>query len=288
VRARVIELGGGPLTAIGRAVRNACQVSDILFDAARDRRSLAVQVRDRLLRAIHTEEFPSGAQLPGEHELAERLAVGRSTVREALRLLERDGLIDVVRGRGRYVSALARFRAERPVTEFESVTEMLAGLGYEVRNRVLDVDFQPAGSRWRSVFGIGSRDRVAVLERLRMHKDEVLIYSVNVLDARLAPDELDAPEWQGSIIDLLARRGAQVVSSAATIAAVPLPKTARSLVGDAAGQPWLCITETCVTGDGRAVLHATDFHRGDIFAFHVVRKRTEAPVELPSKRRSKS
>jgi GntR family transcriptional regulator len=254
---------------------------------ARDRRSLAVQVRDRLARAIHAEELPPGAQLPGEYELADRLAVGRSTVREALRLLEREGLIDVVRGRGRYVSALARFRADRPVTEFESVTEMLSGLGYEVRNRVLSVRFERAGSRWAPVFGLAARDRVVVLDRLRMHKDEVLIYSVNVLDSRVVPDDLEAPEWRGSVVELLAGRGAQVVSSAATISATSLPASARSVLSEVGERPWLCIEETCVTGDGRAVLHATDFHRGDIFMFHVVRSRSETRLDLSSTKRRK-
>jgi GntR family transcriptional regulator len=263
-------------------------MSDNSLAIVRDRRSLALQVRDRLVRAIRAHELPPGAQLPGEYELAERLAVGRSTVREALRLLEREGLIDVVRGRGRYVSALARFRAERPVTEFESVTEMLSGLGYEVRNRVLSIRFERAGARWGPVFGIGARDMVVVLERLRMHKDDVLIYSVNVLDARVVPDDHEAPEWQGSVIELLAKRGAHVVSSAATIAASFLPESVQSVLPEAGEQPWLCITETCVTGDGRAVLHATDFHRGDIFMFHVVRNRSGSNLDLSSTKRRKS
>jgi GntR family transcriptional regulator len=260
-------------------------MSDISLRVSRDRRSLAVQVRDQLVDAIRVEKLLPGSQLPGEHELAERLAVGRSTIREALRLLERDGLVDVVRGRGRFVSALARFRAERPVTEFESVTEMLSGLGYVVRNRVLDIRLEPAGRTWSSLFGIGSRDQVVVLERLRMHEDEVLIYSINVLDSRLVPGSLDGREWQGSVIELLASRGARVVSSAATIAATKLPEAARVTLAGLTEEPWLCITETCVTDDGRVVLHATDFHRGDIFAFHVVRQRSEGPPSSTSTNR---
>jgi GntR family transcriptional regulator len=119
-----------------------------------------------------------------------------------------------------------------------------------------------------------------------MHEDEVLIYSINVLDSRLAPGSFDGPEWQGSVIELLASRGAKVVSSAATIAATKLPETARMTLSGLSDEPWLCITETCVTDDGRVVLHATDFHRGDIFAFHVVRQRSEGPPSsTPTTRR---
>jgi GntR family transcriptional regulator len=88
------------------------------------------------------------------------------------------------------------------------------------------------------------------------------------------------------VIELLASRGAKVVSSAATIAATKLPETARTTLSGLSDEPWLCITETCVTDDGRVVLHATDFHRGDIFAFHVVRQRSEGPPSsTPTTRR---
>jgi GntR family transcriptional regulator len=247
-----------------------------------------VQVREELVRAIRAGELPPGSQLPGEHELAERLAVGRSTIREALRLLQRDGLIDLVRGRGRYVSALARFRADRPITEFESVTEMLAGLGYEVENRVLTVRCEPAGEERGALFGLRDSDPVVVLERFRMHGDEVLIYSIDVIDARVAPESFTPEVWLGSVLELLRSHGANVVSSAASIDAAQLPKGPRRLVPELAKLPWLRITETCVTDDARAVLHATDYHRGDIFAFNVVRRRSDAAPDLRATNRRRT
>jgi GntR family transcriptional regulator len=60
------------------------------------------------------------------------------------------------------------------------------------------------------------------------------------------------------------------VSSAAHIRAVPPPE---AVAREGQHAPWLLITETCVTGNGRSVLFARDYHRGDVFAFHVVRRR---------------
>lgn len=47
---------------------------------------------------IISRRLPIGAQLPSETELMSEYQVGRVTVREALRLLERDGLVEVRRG----------------------------------------------------------------------------------------------------------------------------------------------------------------------------------------------
>src|SRR4051794_9999385 len=54
-----------------------------------------VQVRD----AILSGEVPEGERLPNERDLAERFAVGRPTVREALRSLEALGIVEIRAGR---------------------------------------------------------------------------------------------------------------------------------------------------------------------------------------------
>ena len=265
-------------------------MSDMLLKpgAPRDRRPLSAQVRDRLEDAIREGDLRPGARLPGEHELAERLAIGRSTLREALRLLEQDGVIEVRHGKGRFVSALAALKAERPVTEFESVTEMLAGLGYTVRNRVLRLEVVRATAKQARELQLERGRSVIALERLRLHGDEPLIYSVNIIDRQLVPGELDEHDWSSSVLELLAAFGFNVVSSAATIGAQPLPEKGPAMLADLANEPWLCITETCVTDEGRPVLHAVDYHRGDIFAFHVVRQRSGGRTSPQARRRRRT
>ena len=250
-------------------------MSDILDGLVqRDRRPLASQVRDGIAAAIRAGELRPGEQMPGEHELAERFAVGRSTLREALRLLERDGLVDVFHGRGRFVSPLAGLRADRPVTEFESVTEMLEGLGYTVTNRVLRVAEAEATDVQAAGLALAPGDPIVLLERLRLAGGEPLIYSVNAIDRRLVQGALSEHDWTGSVIALLAGLGARVVSSTAAISAARLPRSAAKRMSARAGEPWLCVTESCVCDDGRVALHAVDYHRGEHFAFNVIRRRS--------------
>src|SRR4051812_36322289 len=58
----------------------------------------------RLLGLIASGEIAGGEPLPSERELVERFGVGRSSVREALRMLESKGLIHQ-KGKGRFVAA---------------------------------------------------------------------------------------------------------------------------------------------------------------------------------------
>jgi len=57
-------------------------------------------VVDQMRRALELGQFRPGDRLPTERELSEMLDVSRTTVRAAVAVLEREGLIAVRRGRG--------------------------------------------------------------------------------------------------------------------------------------------------------------------------------------------
>jgi GntR family transcriptional repressor for pyruvate dehydrogenase complex len=73
---------------------------------------IAGQVRDLILAG----RLRPGDRLPAERELAGRLRVGRSALREALRVMESLGIIEVRPGRGTFVAGLSRVRRRDPLT----------------------------------------------------------------------------------------------------------------------------------------------------------------------------
>jgi GntR family transcriptional repressor for pyruvate dehydrogenase complex len=55
---------------------------------------------EQLATTIRLGVYPRGSMLPPERELAERLHVSRSTLREAMAALREAGLVETTRGRG--------------------------------------------------------------------------------------------------------------------------------------------------------------------------------------------
>jgi len=68
-------------------------------------RRLYRQIADQIRTLIRSGEFPAGARLPPERDLARQLGVSRPSVREALIALEVEGLVEVRIGSGIYVQA---------------------------------------------------------------------------------------------------------------------------------------------------------------------------------------
>ena len=71
------------------------------------------------LRSLIKEEgIKTGERLPSERELVERLQVGRSTIREALRSLEILGLIETRRGEGTFLADFGKHQLVEVLAEF--------------------------------------------------------------------------------------------------------------------------------------------------------------------------
>ncbi|MFI8308559.1 FadR/GntR family transcriptional regulator [Streptomyces sp. NPDC085927] len=69
------------------------------------RSALSEQVIAVLRAQITSGEWPVGSRIPTEPELVEQLGVARNTVREAVRALAHNGLLDIRQGSGTYVVA---------------------------------------------------------------------------------------------------------------------------------------------------------------------------------------
>ena len=75
-----------------------------------ERTSLSEVVAQHLQSQIQSGAYQLEQQLPSEHELTREFGVGRSSIREAIRKLENNGMVRVQQGLGTFVIALSPVR----------------------------------------------------------------------------------------------------------------------------------------------------------------------------------
>ncbi len=73
------------------------------MDSLIHKKSLAEEVAERLQKQIATGHYKIGEKLPTEPQLMTSFGVGRSTIREAIKLLSNLGLLNVQQGLGTFV-----------------------------------------------------------------------------------------------------------------------------------------------------------------------------------------
>ena len=94
----------------------------------RDAATLRLLVEDKLRTAIASGYFKPGQRLI-ERELCEQIGVGRTSIREALRQLEAEGLVTTIPHRGPEVSSITADEA-RQLYEVRALLESFAGQAF--------------------------------------------------------------------------------------------------------------------------------------------------------------
>ncbi|UQX00374.1 FCD domain-containing protein [Streptomyces sp. RerS4] len=98
---------------------------------------------EQILQVVRLGLVPGGERLPPERELAERMGISRVTLREVLKVLQDQGLVEA--RRGRYGGTFVLARPDTPA----------GGAEEELRRRVAGVDIEDV-LRFREVLEVGA------------------------------------------------------------------------------------------------------------------------------------
>jgi GntR family transcriptional regulator len=222
-------------------------------------------------QSLADRNLKPGDQLPTEDELATEFEVSRSTLREALRLLEQDGLLEVRHGNGRYLSYLPV--VERPITRLEGTTELLRSMGYRVSDRVLSISVGLPTPEEALALRLDPAAEVIHLERVRFQDTEPLTYSTDAIPRSLVPGPIANYDWSQPLHQLLDSMGHPTAAANTQIRAATLPRNVAREVGFPIDIPCLVLIQTIVSRSQEFLIYAHDYLRGDHFSYDVRRVR---------------
>ncbi|MDO4322336.1 MAG: FadR/GntR family transcriptional regulator [Lachnospiraceae bacterium] len=74
--------------------------------------SVVQQVEEEIKKYILNDKVQIGDKLPSEKVFCEELSIGRGSVREALRLLQAKGMVEIIQGKGAFVSRKEEINSE--------------------------------------------------------------------------------------------------------------------------------------------------------------------------------
>jgi GntR family transcriptional regulator len=242
------------------------------------RPSLANQVMADLRQAIASGAFGTNGQLPSEPTLSQQLGVSRPTVREAIAVLEQEGLVIRRHGLGTFVMS-AVVGLPNILNVNTGITDMIRAAGKDPATSQVVVETTVADERIARQLGIDRGMSVAVIKRIRTADDQPVALTrdfirLDELTARgVLPDGLEAfVEGEDSLYSCLTKIGISITYGVARV----LPARVTDDLAEALALPpdadLLLLEQTDYNSAGSPLLFSEEYLVPGPLAIYVFRR----------------
>ncbi|MEI6666681.1 MAG: GntR family transcriptional regulator [Acidobacteriota bacterium] len=247
---------------------------------------LYYQLANLLSEKIVSQELRTGDRLPTEVELVEQYGISRITVRQALRLLEEEGLIRREVGRGTFVTEYRPFIGGLKV---EGSLQDVISLGQNPA-KVLSVTTVKATADDADKLGIPLGSSIVRATRIRLYRGEPYSHIVNDLPAEIGRRFRKA-DWKGVVLKFIEEKLKLPLRDAEeTVRASLADARLARLLNTKVGAPLLAVERVVRTDHGRVVERVRIHYRSDLYAMKVHLSRGDKPEgrwSFAPKRKSK-
>jgi GntR family transcriptional regulator len=244
----------------------------MLKSARTERKTLTEIAEQELRQAITAGTFRPGSQLPTEADLCEMLGVSRTVVREALRVLEDDGLISRRHGVGTFVR-------NRPILKNLNfnfgITEMIESAGFQAGTSHLAILKGIADQEKAEQLRVPEGTPLITVERVRTADGRPVVYSLDTLTEALIQQSGVDPQvlLTESIYQVLQTSLGNVIEYGVArllpVAAPPHVTEKLQLPQDAIT---LYIVQTDYNSVDEPLVYSCEYHLPDAFDFLVWRR----------------
>lgn len=232
---------------------------------------LYYQVMRVLKEQIMSGGYPPGGQLPSESDLTETFGVSRVVVRQGLQLLEDEGLIERIKGKGTFVS---RDTDRDQTPRLSGYIEDLIRIGLAMEIRTLDLRLVKATGELAQVFDLSEDADLFFFKRLRMVDGRpfsvIHNYVPYEIGRLISPKELE----EYPLMQLIETRGGTVIDWASEVfQATAADEEHAELLGIDLMAPVLKMILTAYSASGTAVNLAHVYYRSDRYNYRGYLKR---------------
>ena len=220
---------------------------------------IAQTLRERIVAGGHGP----GQRLDNQRSLAREFGVTLMTLRQALDLLERDGLITRRHGLGTFV---ARPSIDYDILHLRALAGDLSALGEDVVTRFVRSYTTVADRRVAEPLGLRERASVFVLERLRLVDGEPVSFQASYLPAAVGDEVSKADLAVTPLRQVLAfKLGIEITAARETVSAVALERRAARELGCRPGTAAFRSDRISTGADGAPIVYDRVFIPGDRF-----------------------
>jgi GntR family transcriptional regulator len=221
---------------------------------------------------ILSGRYGRGEKIPTEAELVAEYGLSRITVRQALGILEEEGLIHRRAGQGTFVGEEL---PSRPDPELQGTLDNLAPTGSRTTAKLLDLRRVSAGPRDAKLLGVTQGDPLVSCTRVRCRGHEPFGLLAHLLPEALGARITRAYLRKGSVRGFLEEKlGLRLCEAEQTILSTLADATLARVLCTRVGGPLLLVRRVLLADDGRAVECLRSYYRGESYGLSADLTRT--------------
>ncbi|MGI6541276.1 MAG: GntR family transcriptional regulator [Bacillota bacterium] len=230
--------------------------------------ALYIGIASQLKNDIVRGAFPDN-RLPTEEELSQRFGVSRNTIREALSMLEMDGLITRRQGVGTFIERDKVHVGSRTI----GFTESMRLAGRNPGTLMMSFDWEPADQHMSGMLDMRVGEAMGVLKRVRSLDGVPAYYQIERLPAHVIGEDFDPDAMGESLFEYLNKqRDIEVGGSEFSLRATVPNRVIASILGMDIGLPLLMIEDLYRSREDKPLLWSVNYYRSDLYCFRAVER----------------
>ena len=236
----------------------------------KDKHESPYQRLQRELGAVINSAEP-GTKLPTEPDLAAQMGVSRSTLREAMRSFEAQGLLIRRQGAGTFVVGKSGV-FETGIEVLESLETMAARLDLKISMGQNEIENIPADEKLAKVFKVRRNTMLVHVSRVMHSEGRSIAFLQDILPRNILSMKELEQGFTGSVLDMLIRRGKPKLGKSFTeINAVSAPSHVARALEIQRGDVLLMFEADLFDMGDKALDHSLSYFLPGYFRFHVLR-----------------
>ncbi|WP_416729768.1 GntR family transcriptional regulator [Fictibacillus sp. JL2B1089] len=231
-----------------------------------NRLPLYYQLMDLLIGKIKSGQFAEEDQLPSERELCETYQVSRTTVRQTIQELEKEGYIYKLHGKGTFVAKKVH---NQSLVKIYSFTEEMKKVGKTPSIQIISFQKTVCSSKIARIINLSVEDEVYIFKRLRLADQDPMLIETSYLPVsrfkNLSSKDLEHTsmyEWFRNEYDM------NISKASESFKAISVMKDEAEILNIEEGTPCLQL-ERIAYEQSEIIEYTVSVARGDKFTYTV-------------------
>ncbi len=238
----------------------------------KDARPLYEQAIEALYELVEDGAYRPGDMLPSEAALAGQLGISRSTVREAIGHLVRDGLVTRRQGVGTFVAQRAPARLTAGLERLQSFRSLALGAGFRLQMLQREISVVPATEEWAAALAVSPGTELVRVQATEAVDGRATAFLDSLIEAQTV-DLGGLRAADGSLLDYLVEHTRLPLShTRSSLCAVDADARLAARLAVPEGKSLLNLTELTFTEAGEPIAFSQNYFLTDWFQLMIVRR----------------